>query len=155
MKNKKTIYILLPVVLCIWGLVIYQFFSFSGTDVPVAASSKQYNIKPVTVPKRDTFAINVNYRDPFLGKMYLPNKKTVTKKSRVQKPVAPIVWPHITYKGIVSDNQNKTKVFVVVIKGQTYFMKEKDTEAEVTLKNGNREFIEVTYKGEKNKIVIQ
>ncbi|KAF2518529.1 hypothetical protein E0W68_09410 [Flavobacterium salilacus subsp. salilacus] len=156
MKNKKAIYILLPLVLLIWAMVIYQFFSFSGSDAVAVNNNKAYTIKPINIPVKDTFTINVNYRDPFLGKMYLPNnnKTSISKKTK-PKPAEPIIMPHIIYKGIVSDNQNEKKVFMVIIKGQTFLMKEKDTEQEVTLKNGNREYIEVVYKGQKNKIVIQ
>lgn len=155
MKKKKSIYILLPVVLLIWAMVIYQFFSFSNPDVPNTVASTNYAIKPIAIPERDTFAIDVNYRDPFLGKMYLPNKATKNTKRQKPKVTTPIVFPRVVYKGIVSDNKNEVKVFMVIINGQTFLMKENDTELDVTLKTGNREYVEVIYKKQKNKIPIQ
>ena len=156
MKNKKSIYILLPLVLLIWAMVIYQFFSFSGPDIAEANNAKTFIIKPINIPEKDTFTINVNYRDPFLGKMYLPKKPgTGNAKKRKPKPAEPIIMPSIIYKGIVSDKKKEKKVFMLIIKGQTFLMHEKDTEQEVTLKTGNREYIEVLYKGQKNKILIQ
>lgn len=156
MKNKKTTYILLVVVLFVWAMVIYQFFSFSGGSESITENHTALNIKPVQAPKRDTFSINVNYRDPFLGKMYNPdNKKATKKRNTSNKTKETIVWPSIIYKGLVSDSDDKQKVFMVIIKGKTFFMREKDTEEEVTLLKGNREFIEVKYKDKKNKILIQ
>jgi flagellar basal body-associated protein FliL len=84
MKNKKSIYILLPIVLFIWGTVMYQFFSFSGIDHKTISESNGFKIKPLQLKERDTFSINVNYRDPFLGKVHssLPiSKKNTSKKT--------------------------------------------------------------------------
>lgn len=154
MKNKKNIYILLPVVLLIWGMVIYRFFSFERPEEQ--DTQMQYDIiKPITVKQKEIFTIDVNYRDPFLGKMYLPesNKTKIVKRKKAPEPQ--IEWPQIIYKGIVSDAKNKKKVFMLVINGQTYLMKEKETEQEMTLKSGNRESIIVKYNGDLTKIFIQ
>ncbi|MBY8962535.1 hypothetical protein KJK34_07195 [Flavobacterium sp. D11R37] len=155
MKNKKSIYFLLPVVLFIWGMVIYQFFSFSGNETVLNASAS-YSKTTIIKPEKQSFAIDVNYRDPFLGKMYNPQQ---TKKGHVSKeknrPKEVISWPYIAYKGIVSDTKDNNKVFVVVINNSTFFMQEKDTEQGVTLKTGNKNYINVEYKGLKTKITIQ
>lgn len=155
MKNKKNIYILLPIVLGIWGMVIYRLFSFSNPDTNIPATASNFTFKPIEVKARDTFSIDVNYRDPFLGKMYSNDvqKKNTSHVPKVKKDT--LIWPNIIYKGLVSDSKEKKKVFLVSINGQTYFMNEKTTEQEVTLKKGDRNTIEVLYKGKKNKIGIQ
>lgn len=155
MKNKKSIYILLPVVLLIWGMVIYRFFSFSQMENHAPELANNFTLKPLDILPRDTSAINVNYRDPFLGKMYMPNtQEAKLAKKKPAKPKEPIVWPNIVYKGIVSDAKDKKKVFLVIINGQTFMMREKDTEQEVTIKSGNRKSIDVLYKGNSTKIMI-
>jgi hypothetical protein len=158
MKNKKSIYILLPLVLIIWGLIIYRFLSFSTADITEDTASSNYSLKPIVLKPRDSFIIKVNYRDPFLGRMYSPPTKLTAnlRKSRKKTTIAePLQWPSVIYKGIVSDTKNKKKVFMVIINGTTYLMSEKDKEQEIQLNTGNRDFIEVTYKGNKNKINIQ
>ncbi|WP_417367184.1 hypothetical protein [Flavobacterium beibuense] len=155
MKNKKNIYILLTIVLGIWGMVIYRLFSFSNPDTNIPATASNFTFKPIEVKARDTFSIDVNYRDPFLGKMY---SNDVQKKNTSHVPIVKkdtLIWPNIIYKGLVSDSKEKKKVFLVSINGQTYFMNEKTTEQEVTLKKGDRNTIEVLYKGKKNKIGLQ
>ena len=157
MKNKKNIYILLPIVLLVWGLVIYQFFSFGNEGTVTEMSETNLDIKPITLEKRDSTAISVHYRDPFLGKMYAPvqggAKKTGKRKEPIEKEA--IIWPNIVYKGLVSDAKDKKKVFMVILNGRTFLMREKQTEQDVTLTGGNRDRIDVRYKGNAHTILIQ
>lgn len=161
MKNKKTIYILLPIVLLIWGAVMYQFFSFSTTEELQTTTSDAFVLKPITLKKRDTVTINVKYRDPFLGKMYAEKgngtiaKKKATNLKKVPKIVEPIVWPTIVYKGIVSDTKAKNIVFMLIINGQSFLMRKGETENEIFLKEGDRESVYVKYKGNLNLILLQ
>ncbi|MFY0482525.1 hypothetical protein ACI6PS_07950 [Flavobacterium sp. PLA-1-15] len=157
MKNKKNLYVLLPVVLFIWGAVLYQFFSYSDNGEMVSVSSGTFNPKPLSIKPRDTFSIDVDYRDPFLGKIYPSTSNKINKKStgkRQIKKEESIVWPSIVYKGIVSDSKDKTKVFMLIINGRTFLMKRGDVENDVFLKEGNRESIYVKYKGHLNIILL-
>lgn len=154
MKNKKSIYILLPLVLFIWGAILYQFFSFtSSEDIPPVISNG-ISLKPIKMVKRDSIAINTNYRDPFLGKMYSTEKVKSTKKKASSKKLEPLVWPTIQYKGIVSDTKEKSRIFMLVINNQTHLMKKGQTENEVYLKEGDRESVYVKYKGQLNLFMI-
>lgn len=160
MKNKRSIYILLPVVLLIWGLVAYQFFSFA-TEAPEAVDQAGViNFEPIQIRSADSSAFSVDYRDPFLGKMYNANmvKRTLKKKHPVAKmPVKkePIVFPKIAYKGIVSDTKDKMRVFMIIINGHTYLMRKGETESEVLLKDGNKEMVVIKFKGAELSIPLQ
>ncbi len=159
MKNKKSIYILLPLVLLIWGIVVFQVFSFSTPDKAILNKAADFDIKPFKIKKRVPFYIDVNYRDPFLGKVYGAPKATDSGKmhkavKKQSKPVANIVWPSIQYKGMFSDSKNKNKKFMLVIAGKNYFMKEGDIQEEILLKNGDKESIYVVYKGNLNLILL-
>jgi hypothetical protein len=154
MKKKRNTYILLVVVLLVWSMVIYRFFSYTGPEIPESAAPSTMSLKPIAIKKRETFSIDVNYRDPFLGKMYLPVTSGKAKKKKHIVP-EPIQWPQVIYKGIVSDNKNKKKVFMLIINGRAYMMKEKETQDEITLKRGNRQSITVKFKGDLTDILIQ
>ena len=160
MKNKKNIYILLPIVLMVWGAVLLQLFSFTNSDEIIIDNTPELMIKPLKLNKRQSFTIDVNYRDPFLGKMYEENttpkaKPSGVRSSKVIKPKETLVWPVILYKGLISDNKEKNKVFVLIIDKKNYFMKIGDTENEIFLKSGDKESIYVKYKGELNLIMLQ
>lgn len=161
MKNKKSIYILLPIVLLIWAVVVYQFFSFTTFDSSLESTSVEFNIKPFKVKERTPFSINVGYRDPFLGKMSTasatnPNSKksTAVSSKKQTKPEEKLVWPSIHYKGIISDSKQKNKLFIMVIDGHNFYMKKGDTENEVFLKDGDKESVYVKYKGNLNLIML-
>lgn len=160
MKNKKNIYILLPLVLFVWGAVLYQVFSFTKSDEVPAVNNSEFTIKPLKINKRESFAINVNYRDPFLGKMYAQQNASSTKvKSsktvKESKPKETLVWPTILYKGIISDSKEKNKIFMIVIDNKNYYMKIGDTQNEIFLKSGDKESIYVKYKSNLNLIMLQ
>jgi hypothetical protein len=159
MKSKKNIYVLLPIVLLIWGVVIFQFFSFSTPDDVSEISAKEFSIKPFKVKERTPFLINVNYRDPFLGKAYSiqqisKGNSNKVKVKKISKPEETLVWPVIHYKGMLSDPKEKNKRFMLVISGKNYFMKTGDTQDEIFLKDGDKESIYVRYKGNLNLIML-
>src|ERR1700753_1159389 len=68
MKNKKLTYILIAVVVGVWGMILYRVFDTVGEndDAPVTAfipkdkePLNDYAIQP------DTTRLLLNYRDPF------------------------------------------------------------------------------------------
>lgn len=154
MKNKRKTYILLVIVLIIWGLLVYQFFRLRDTAEAEIPAAQQLNIKPMTIVAREPVIIDVKYRDPFLGKMYMPenNPKPKKIKPRVKEPV---IWPEVIYKGLISDTKDKKKVFMVIIQGKTFLMREKQTENQITLLKGSRSSIDIKFKGEHYNILIQ
>lgn len=149
MKNKKNIYLLLPIVLLIWGTLLYQFFTFTHSENETTRQ-KEMNLTSIDF-KRDTFVISPPLRDPFLGKIFSTTIRD-TSKSKPKKVILSqntnleIPWPTITYKGIVSDVNEKVKVFMVVINGKTFLMKKGDVENEIFLKDGDKEMIQLYYK---------
>lgn len=158
MKNKKSIYILLPIVLLIWGMVVYQFFSFSASD-DAQIANQDLKVKPFKIKPKDTFSITINNRDPFLGKMISSEnntpKKTNTSSKKPIKIKEELIWPQVSYKGIVSDNKEKIKVYMVIINGKTHLMKKGDEEEGVKLKDGDRETIYAVYKGDLKVVFLQ
>jgi hypothetical protein len=160
MKNKKNIYILLPLVLFVWGAVLYQVFSFTNHDEIISSNNPEFIIKPLKIKEREAFVINVNYRDPFLGKMYAPEtdsklKATASKTKKAPAVKEPLVWPVILYKGLISDTKDKNKIFMLIIDGHNHYMKIGDTDNEIYLKSGDKESIYVKYKGNLNIIMLQ
>lgn len=146
MKNKKNIFFLLPMVLMIWGGVIYQFFSIASPKENPKETITGFNIKPLQIKERKNISIDVNYRDPFLGKMYVEQKKSIVTPQKAPKIIEIVNWPTITYKGLISDSKKKNKVFLIIIDGETFYMKKGDLKNEVFLKDGNSETVKVIYK---------
>lgn len=161
MKNKKNIYILLPLVLGIWGLLIYNFFSYLNPEEIVLPEDNFQISDEIKYTEPDTTTIDINHRDPFSGKMTTKyseaDERKVTNVSSVKSnSEGPKVEDDlkIQYKGIVSDVSDKVKVFMVIINGKTFLMKQGDKELDIKLIKGNRESIVISNKGKQNTISI-
>ena len=163
MKKKQT-YILLIIVLVIWGLVFYQFFSYSE---PNEITIEDISTKEISYKLPDTFSIDVNYRDPFSGEDYFFEEETeyeeeniepIPNNTIIEKPVIQEVKPeeliNVVYKGLVSDLPNKKKVFMININNKSYIMQPGDIENDVKLLSGNPKSITIKLKGIKKNIPI-
>lgn len=148
MKNKRNTYILLVVVLIIWGLIAYKIISsLGGNDVVVLQQNTEVSFNPKPIQETDTFSIKADYRDPFLGTIEKP--KTISKP-RVIKPQE-IEIP-INYSGMVRDQNTNESIFFVHINNRQHLMKINNVVDSVKLVKGNEKEITVNY-NKKNKTI--
>ncbi|MFK7749799.1 MAG: hypothetical protein AB8B65_15490 [Kordia sp.] len=154
MKKKGKTYILLTVVLGIWGAIGYQIFSKFGTDdAPIVASNATVQFSPKQTIEKDTFSINTQHADPFLAKPY-QQKKTTTVRRASKSKKEPIVFPSIAYKGVISKEQNAQNIYIVAIRGTQQLLKIGKTIQDVKLLKGNKKSITIAYKGERKTILV-
>ncbi len=126
MKNKKLAYILLPVVLLVWGIVGYKLYVkfFAEEDAIVANTEIVSEDKANAIT--DHFEIENNYRDPFLGNavreavvstqpVTAPLQRQTVVIPPVMKPV--VYWPAIKVGGLVND-----KKFMGIISGKSVLL---------------------------------
>ena len=149
MRNKKTLYILLPAVVLIWGLVFYKIFS--GINKTPENTFKQPIKKNTNAAneKNDTIQLIANYRDPFLGAPAMKSKK-ITDVNQLMKNnpflVGIINWPDIKYGGIIN-NKNKNKTIVLMsINNRSYLVSKGDTLKEIKVKDIFRDSIQLIYR---------
>lgn len=150
MKSKKSLYILLPIVIGIWAMVIYQFISFGHAEVQLMQMQQVKPLQDLTIQKQDKDPIVVDYRDPFLGKIYSKKKKKGYKTKTVKPPV---VWPQIKYKGLVSSGKNT--IYMVMINNKDEILKLGNSKEDVVLKKASKKSITVQYKGEHKEFLFQ
>ncbi|PRX57191.1 hypothetical protein [Flagellimonas meridianipacifica] len=144
MKNKKKTYLLLLVVLAIWGILGFRIIATLGPSEEVQSPTKTVALEqPLTLKKRDTFSINANYRDPFLGT--LPKTKKKAKTPKKKSPIAP--KRSIAYHGSVAQNGSKSRLFFVWVDNQQYIFEKGKSIDGVTVVSGTKERIKVTYAG--------
>jgi hypothetical protein len=145
-------------------MVLYQFFSFvAPEEQPLVNSSDLTSFKLPEIKTNDaTYLIKVDYPDPFSGNYAeeesLESNETVP--DQVQEPIEeplpePIIWPSISFKGMVSDNKNQIKVFIVEVKGKSITMKIGGTHQEVTLFSGDRKSVTLGYLDEKKVFTLK
>jgi hypothetical protein len=95
MKNKRLLYLLVPAVLLIWGIIFYQVqetLMGADTEEPPDRGLPQRKKEAVATP--DTVILLANYRDPFLAGTHrtqqLPQSTRVMTK---KEPLAPVQHP--------------------------------------------------------------
>lgn len=153
MKNKKAVYLLVVLIAGIWGVIIYRFFNFASSSENSTAFQSSFVPPVLSSGTADTFSIAANYRDPFLGRVEV---RSEVKKPAVnplpKKAVEPLKWPTITYGGVIKSRKSNSQLCMVIINGQSNFMKEGDAIADVKLKKVYKDSIEVTFQKEKRMI---
>lgn len=109
-KNQKT-YLLLVVVVIVWGTIGYQIYqAYSGQEITTAEIHQPRRTNYQASIAQNDYQIEPDYRDPFLGKIY--RKPKPKKRVKVQKP--PVVFPNIVYKGVIN---GETDSYIISING--------------------------------------
>ncbi len=145
LKSKKGIYILLPIVVFVWGALIYQLVdAFSDNEADIE-SSKAITFSEIKTVERELFKIGVIERDPFLGNLYISKKKDKKKVKTIRKKV--VTWPSIKYKGLISGDHVSNAVFLIEINGIDQLLKRNQSFAGVKLIRGSSTAIKVKHKG--------
>ena len=151
LKNKKAIYILLPLVLIIWGALIWRIFNMSSNDEEVAY------IPPVSNPKKiqdsdSVFTISVNYRDPFLGNMASSvansgqNADKQKSKVKLSKPVVKYEnWPTIEFLGVIKNKVVKKEVYTLSINNTLYMAELGKVYDKVVLVSFRKDSVQVVF----------
>ena len=152
-KNNKT-YLLLAVVIGIWGFIGFRLLNVVN---PGPIKNAQIVSNETYVPKqlkaRDTFSLALNYRDPFLGAVIAPKKaKKIVAKKEV-KPKAP--EKAISYTGFITDKASQQKIFFLTIEGQQHMMALNDVVQGVKLIQGTKNNVKVRLDGNTRTIALK
>ncbi len=155
MKNKTKTYILLVLVLGIWGTIGYKIITGLNPDVPVQAENNiNVSFTPEKIKTTDTFSVQTTERDPFLGTLTRRNKSR-TKANKSVKPIKEENVPQITYQGLVRKQSSSQQVFVVTVNGKQHLLKRGQTIDKVKLIRGNAKEIVVSNNNKQQTIKLQ
>lgn len=156
-QKKKNIYILLPIVILVWGFVFYQLYGYFFST-PSYANTEEKTIINIDEIKKDTFSIVANYRDPFLSqkRAQTVNHRVAVKTngSKTKKNSTPTVlkWPSIQYKGMIKNNNSERRVAIVTVDGKERIVKEGTTLNELKVVKIEKETITVFFQDEQKTI---
>lgn len=158
--KKNIIYVLLPIVLLLWGTIIYRIFNTVNPKKEQATNITSI-INSDFSSDLDTFSINPFYNDPFLRKKQLVETIHIQPKlNHPLKVIEPVKkndnetesnksWPSIIYHGRVKNVESQQQFAIIQINGQSVFMKAGDSESELKLLKIADDSIEVSFKSNK------
>lgn len=121
MKNKKMVYVLIPVVLLIWGYIGVKIFTYGEEEVD-AQPIRIDEIIAGKEEKPETKTLALNYPDPFLKGIRNTSRKrpdNIPKRSP-QKKVIPVNWGSVTYNGFIKNQKNARKIALLNVNGKQY-----------------------------------
>ncbi len=155
MKNKTKTYILLALVLGIWGTIGYKIITGLNPDAPEQVEDEiNVSFTPEEIKKTDTFSIQTTERDPFLGTLTRSNKPR-TNTTKTPKPIKEESVPQITYQGLVKKQNSSQQVFVVTVNGKQHLLKRGQSVDDVKLIKGNAKEIVVLNNHKQQTIALQ
>lgn len=162
MKNKKLIYILLPLVILVWGLVVYRFFFEGRKDsdrIPMLENKKEIKTE---IENEEQYTLIANYRDPFLDHVpaIIQNDESDEKKAetnltnlrRQRTNVSSVRWPEISYGGFIRNDKENKYTILVGIKNQNYLVNIGDTIQNIHIKAFYQDSLLIVYNNEEKTI---
>lgn len=157
MKYKKSTILLVLAVAFVWGFAVYQLIAgFGGGDDAYNAGYQASIPAPVAIVE-DSFSLQLDYRDPFLGKVnYSMPKPAMKKQANVKKeplentvPEVKVDLSFIKYIGLIFNQKSGKEVSLLSIQGKDYFMMEGQSVQDVLLLENLVDSVHIEYKGQK------
>jgi hypothetical protein len=125
MKSKYTVYLLIILVVIIWGFIVKRIFFDSDDNAGTIQTKKTHQ----SIPSKQTDTLCLNYTDPFL-------KKHVKKRQQKQSPIkSTLPQPKqetaannilLQYVGYVKEKNSGTISYLVKINGVQHTIKQND-----------------------------
>lgn len=116
-KSKKTLILLIPLVVGIWGLIGYRVFKMTRSSGDEFAYSANSRISSDSLMVKKLIPLKLNYPDPFLKEQAPENanekefSSLFAKNPEPQKPT--IKWPDFVFKGTVGNGHEKLGILEI------------------------------------------
>jgi hypothetical protein len=173
-NSKRSVYLLLPLVLLVWGLIGWRIWAAASDPAPETGQlpTMALRAKPAAVRHRPTLLLT--YGDPFKSgpsRNVLPPAGTLSVVSVpasgrapgrqaaslnfAVRPVAPatavasITWPQIKYLGVISHVGGNAQVALLAIDNQELVVKAGKSERGVQVLKLFRDSVQLGFSGQK------
>lgn len=129
MKNRKSIYLLLPLAIVVWGLIIYKIFTYIHGSKYTYSTQLLYSQSDSAQANPDTIKLIASYRDPFLGNTSVVTPVNISKhnagltKEDFFPQTNQVKWPDIIYNGLITGKQGNEKIGLVIINNRNYLVR--------------------------------
>lgn len=149
MKSKKSLAILIPALLLVWGIIGVKIIkqlhpSQEDAGLPVV-QTKPNREKPMV----KNYSLINNYPDPFLKEIKSPQIKEEPNKRSMQlnSKQKGQIWPQIQYKGCIKSKHSQTAL--IELNTSKVLLQQNEEKYGLTLLFVHNDSITVQYNGEK------
>jgi type II secretory pathway component PulC len=156
MKNRKLMYVLVPLVVAIWGTIVFRIFSGmkgENRDIPAAGP-------PVLLPgekEKEDYQLIADYPDPFLNSHVMPGETDVVQSPPRPLPEPPpvkppLTWPSLKYGGIIKNIKVNKEFALIQMSGKEYLARQGEMIGELQLLRIYKDSVLVSFQNEKRTI---
>jgi len=160
MKNKKLLYLLIPINVIVWGYIGYTFLKSLNIETNIQLSSEYDSQISNVASIPDTFSLLNNNKNPFKDIFFQrknikhknsPNTSSVTNKTKINtsKRSNLELLPAVRYNGLVKNQKTKKMLAIVTINNTDHLLKIGDTINRTKLLNIFKDSIIVRFNKEK------
>ncbi|PQJ15321.1 hypothetical protein [Aureicoccus marinus] len=138
MKKSVKTYVLLALVIGIWGIFLVRLIKTLYPEQKPLPSSKAIAYRSASSEQKETAELKLNYRDPFLGKT-ISTQTQKAKKQAVQKAkvVVNTLLDKVSYQGFIGGKKTKDHHFFISIEGTQELFQVGDVIKGIKLISGN------------------
>ncbi|MCR9155550.1 MAG: hypothetical protein NXI09_15705 [Bacteroidetes bacterium] len=155
--NKKSLYLLLPAVLLVWGLIVVRTIGVF-IEPPVKEFRNDFNQVITTLPiDSNLYVLNLNYPNPFKSQSIVPQNqsksKSKTSSLKVKKVVfkkSPVIWPKLAYQGQL--RRKDQTLCLIDVNDQIHFFSVGQTLQGIKLLKSFTDSVHLEYKRERKYI---
>lgn len=145
MKSKALTYILLAIVLVVWGVIFNKIFQANNNNVVVPAINTN-KVKADTLIPVKSYQLKLNYIEPFLGKSYSVKRK-VSSKSKIVKVRDPFPIENLSYLGMIKNKKKKSTIAIIKWRGVEAYLGIGEKIDNIIIIKIENSFIEVQVEG--------
>ncbi|MBN1953393.1 MAG: hypothetical protein JW801_19465 [Bacteroidales bacterium] len=155
MKNKKLNYVLVPLVLLIWGTLIVKVINHLRDNNMIITPPDLPRLDADLADSLESYELLANYKDPFIRYQTVQNQKAAvdkniknkTNRTSERKPARSIVrWPDISFGGIISHEERQ--IGLVQVNANSLLLKEGEVRDGICLDKLYKDSVSLIYQGE-------
>ena len=148
LKSKKALFILVPLVFAIWGMVIYQVIDGLDTELPISEDFELGSFRESDIKTEELLELHMPERDPFLGTIAVKKASQNQKNSKIGKEtIVETPWHTIEYLGYVKkESRSGLRAVAIRIDGTGYILKTGSIQDSLKLVKATDDYIIMRYK---------
>ena len=120
MKNEAITYLLIILVLIVWGIIFNKVFN-SNNDETLVHRNINTLLPNDTLITIHNYQLKTDYKEPFLGTSRKINKHIITK-TKIIKPAIPFPKEDFHYLGMIKNSRKKSILAIVKWKGTESYL---------------------------------
>lgn len=134
MSDKIKLYILIPLVIIIWGYAIFALIDITSSKQLNNNSLANFELPENIDLTQESYTLILDYKDPFIRNLPTkpandPIQSPEDKKEEVEteKPEKIVPWPNLIYSGTIKNKNSNNEVAILNIDRNDVLLRKGDT----------------------------